>query len=315
MDELFIKSIETKDFELFQKCPKTNLHTHALLSSNRDYFKDYYHRDLEIFIKNDNIASLSQFIKNNIIDISTTIEGQLNLFQLTIKTAIYNGVTRLDTSVDYRLVKELYNGNYKKYIDDLNEIKNMYKDQIIVNFDLGISRNAYNENDYDIIINLLNTNFFYGIDLFGDELAKDINTFKDIYMCAKKNKMILKAHVGEFGDAQSILEAIDILNLDVVQHGINIVNDIQVLEKVKKKNIIFNVCPISNLYLKRIDDIKKHPIRKMFDSGLIVTINTDDELIFNNSLFDEYITLYQNNVFNATELNKIRNNSLNIFFN
>lgn len=314
MDKLFINSIEQKNFELFKKCPKGNLHTHALLSSNRKYFFKYYKRNLKQFMKSDNIFSLTEFIKDNILDITITPEGQLKLFELTIQTAILNGVTVLDTSVDYRSVLNFYNNDVSKYISDLNNLKNKYSKEIKINFDLGIARNAYNESHESIIIELIKTNFFSGIDLFGDELSKDISIFKNIYLEAKNNNMILKAHVGEFGNAEDVLVAIETLNLDVIQHGIAVVEDNEILKKVKDKNVIFNVCPISNLHLNRVKDIKKHPIKKMFDEGLKVTINTDDELIFNNSLFDEYMLLYKNNVFNAIELNEIRKNSL-ISFN
>ena len=96
----------------------------------------------------------------------------------------------------------------------------------------------------------------------------------------------------------------------MIQHGISIIENVKIMRYAKKKNIQFNVCPISNLKLKRIDDIKKHPIKRMFDFGLNVTLNTDDQLIFENSLFDEYYLLYKNNIFSIEELNKIRLNSL-----
>ena len=53
-----------------------------------------------------------------------------------------------------------------------------------------------------------------------------------------------------------------------------------------------------------------HPVREMFDFGLNITINTDDQLIFENSLFDEYLLLYKNKIFTIEELNLIRINSL-----
>ena len=82
------------------------------------------------------------------------------------------------------------------------------------------------------------------------------------------------------------------------------------MKYAKKKNIQFNVCPISNLMLCRVKDIKQHPIKKMYEHGLKVTINTDDQLIFENSLFDEYMLLYKENVFSIDQLNNIRLNSL-----
>ena len=309
--KIFKAALINNDKSLFDTIEKADLHTHATLSSNRKIFLKFFpNKTLEIFKKNNNINSLSLFIKNNIIDITTTREGQLKLLECTILTAIQDGVRTLDTSVDYRHIYQLYNNNIKQYIYELKKIKNIYKDKIIINYDIGISRNAYKKNDYIFIKKLIKSNVFNVIDIYGDELSKPIKIFKKIYRFAEKNKLILKAHVGEFGNAKDIYKAINILHLNEVQHGISIIQNKKVMRYAKKHNIIFNISTISNLKLKRINNIKNHPIREMFDYGLIVTINTDDELIFENSLFDEYYILYKNNIFSIEELNKIRLNSL-----
>lgn len=313
-DENFIKfkkSLLDSNKKLFNEIPKADLHTHAVLSSNRTFFyKIFPNKNLDTFKESENIASLSQYIKNNIIDITTTREGQLKLFECTILTAIDDGITILDTSVDYRLVYEVYNNNVDLYIKDLLKLKNKYQKKLVINFDIGISRNAYQKNQYDLIIQLIKSGVFSGIDIFGDEKSKPIHIFKKIYRIAEKNKLTLKAHVGEFGSAKDIYKAIKTLHLHVVQHGISIIENKKIMKYAKKRNILFNVCPISNLKLKRVSNIKLHPLKDMFDFGLNVTINTDDQLIFENSLFDEYYLLFKNNVFTIEELNLIRLNSL-----
>ena len=313
-DENFIKfkkSLLDSNKKLFNEIPKADLHTHAVLSSNRTFFyKIFPNKNLDTFKQSENIASLSQYIKNNIIDITTTREGQLKLFECTILTAIDDGITILDTSVDYRLVYEVYNNNVDLYIKDLLKLKNKYQKKLVINFDIGISRNAYQKNQYDLIIQLIKSGVFSGIDIFGDEKSKPIHIFKKIYRIAEKNKLTLKAHVGEFGSAKDIYKAIKTLHLHVVQHGISIIENKKIMKYAKKRNILFNVCPISNLKLKRVSNIKLHPLKDMFDFGLNVTINTDDQLIFENSLFDEYYLLFKNNVFTIEELNLIRLNSL-----
>lgn len=71
------------------------------------------------------------------------------------------------------------------------------------------------------------------------------------------------------------------------------------------------MCVSSNILMSRVKDIKSHPIRKMYDYGLLVTINTDDELIFGKSLFEEYLILYKNDIFNINELYNILKNGFN----
>lgn len=308
---LLEKSLKNADKKLFDKIPKTDLHNHALLSSNRKNFNKFYpNNKLDKFIKSNNISSLSSFIKNNIINISTTKVGQLNLFECSIITAIEDGIIRLETSIDYRLIFEVYDNNIQEFINDLENLKNKYKNKIELHYDLGISRNAYKNEHQKIIIKLIKTKMFTGIDLFGDELSKPIKIFRKIYRIAKKEKLQLKAHVGEFGSANDIYHAMKVLKLNTIQHGISIVDNKKIMNYAKKKNIQFNICPISNLYLERVSDIKMHPVREMFDFGLNITINTDDQLIFENSLFDEYLLLYKNKIFTIEELNLIRINSL-----
>ena len=79
---------------------------------------------------------------------------------------------------------------------------------------------------------------------------------------------------------------------------------------IKDRNIRLNICPTSNIYLKAIDDIKNHPIKKLFDKGINISINTDDLIVFDSSVSEEYLMLYSNKIFTEEELDIIRRNSL-----
>lgn len=311
--ELFVKSLQDKDFNLFKKIKKTNLHNHALLSANQNIFYKHFKRKIPDFIKATNISSFNDFVNINLIDLIRNKKTQFELYELSILTAIESGITIFDMCVDYKTVYKLFDNSISNYVKEIQKLKKKYSKKIILHVDLGISRNSYKKEDYKLIKQLIDTREFNGIDLYGDELSKDIRVFKKIYRYAKKKKLILKAHVGEFGNANSIKRAIKVLKLNMVQHGISIVNNKNVIKYAKKKKVIFNVSITSNILLSRVNDVKNHPIRKMFDSGLIVTINTDDELIFNSSLFNEFVLLYENNIFNCRELYKIIQNGLNIY--
>ena len=312
MNELELMNLAFKENnkKYFDQLKKSDLHNHALLGSNRKVFNEFfptYH--LSHFETSNNIKSLSLFIKNNIILLSKTKEGQIKLFECTILTAINDGITHLDISVDYRNAIYMYK-HFNDYVKDLKKLKDKYKQQIKINYDLGISRESFEIEHESTIINLIKSKIFNGIDLYGDELSKPIDLFVKIYQTAQKFELCRKAHVGEFGTAQDIYIAIKLLHLNTIQHGIAIISDQQIMRYAKEKNIQFNICPTSNILLSRITDIKNHPIKEMFNFGLKVTINTDDQLIFERSLFDEYMLLYSNKVFNIEELNIIRINSL-----
>lgn len=311
--ELFNESLINENKNLFDSLKKTNLHAHALLSSNQKNFMNEFHRPIKNCEVLSNYQNFDKCIKDNLSELIANKESQLKLYELSILTAIDDGVSVFDISVDYKSVYRIFDGSICNYINEMKKLKDKYKNKIILNYDLGINREGYMKEHNYLIKKLIESKIFNGIDLIGDELSKSLNNFKKIYKIAKKNNLVLKAHIGEYGDAKSIKKAIKILKLNEIQHGISIVNNEKIMKYAKKKNIIFNVCISSNLVLLNNININNHPIRKMYDYGLKVTINTDDELIFNSSLFSEYLLLYKNEIFNSKELYEILNNGLKLY--
>ena len=124
--------------------------------------------------------------------------------------------------------------------------------------------------------------------------------------------MKLKAHVGEFEDAEEIRRTVEVLDLDEVQHGIAAGESTEVMQWLSENHIQLNVCPTSNVMLDAVSELAAHPIRILFDNGVPVTINTDDLMIFGQSVSEEYRNLYQAGVFSAEELNDIRHASLTV---
>ena len=122
--------------------------------------------------------------------------------------------------------------------------------------------------------------------------------------------MKLKAHVGEFGGAEEVRRTVELLELEEVQHGIGAVESVEVMRWLAENRIRLNVCPTSNVMLDAASDMASHPIRLLYDNGVPVTINSDDPMIFDQSVSDEYRNLYQAGVFSADELDDIRRASL-----
>lgn len=122
--------------------------------------------------------------------------------------------------------------------------------------------------------------------------------------------MRLKAHVGEWGTAEDVMEAVKLLSLDEVQHGIAAVHSAEVMQFLKEKKIRLNITPTSNVMLGRVTDMAMHPIRQLYRAGIDVTINSDDILIFDSDVSKEYLRLYQSGCLEADELDDIRVNGL-----
>ena len=156
----------------------------------------------------------------------------------------------------------------------------------------------------------LELGFYQTLDLSGDELAQPIEAFVPLYRKAKAAGLLLKAHVGEWGTADDVRRAAELLELDEIQHGIAAAGDPAVMRFLADNRIRLNVCPTSNLLMGRVETLARHPIRRLFDAGVTVTVNTDDVLVFGSSLSEEFLALYRCGLFSAAELDRIRLNGL-----
>ncbi len=175
---------------------------------------------------------------------------------------------------------------------------------------LGMSRHCRIEDIRRWMEPFLALRFYRTLDLSGDEFAQPIENFKPLYRLAKNNGLRLKAHVGEWGDADSVWRAVETLELDEVQHGIAAAGSPSVMRFLAENHIRLNLCPTSNLMLGRIETLASHPIRKLFDAGVRVTVNTDDMAMFGQSVSHEFLNLYKAGCLNEQELDRIRENGL-----
>ncbi len=141
-------------------------------------------------------------------------------------------------------------------------------------------------------------------------MEPSIENFKPLYRLAKANGLRLKAHVGEWGDADSVWRAVEELELDEVQHGIAASDSPAVMPFLAEHRIRLNMCPTSNLMLGRVETLASHLIRKLFDARVRVTVNTDDMAMFGQSVSHEFLNLYKAGCLNEKELDQIRENGL-----
>lgn len=118
--------------------------------------------------------------------------------------------------------------------------------------------------------------------------------------------MRLKAHVGEWGTADDVRRAVEVLDLDEMQHGIAAAESPSVMRFLADHQIRLNICPTSNVLLGRVARLQDHPIRKLFDAGVIVTVNSDDAIVFGAGVPEDLLSLHQVGVFTAEELDQIR---------
>ena len=152
--------------------------------------------------------------------------------------------------------------------------------------------------------------FFHSIDVCGGEDIKPMEAFLPLYRKAEQYRLIKRMHVGESGSAEDVRRAVEILGLQEVHHGIHAAESNEVMRFLADKRIQLNVCPSSNVKLGYASSFKDHPIKVLYENGVKVTINTDDLLIFDSSIENEYLLLYRAGALTADQLNKIRENGL-----
>jgi adenosine deaminase len=98
----------------------------------------------------------------------------------------------------------------------------------------------------------------------------------------------LTIHAGEWGGAQNVRQAIEVLSAERIGHGVRVLEDPAVTALARERGTIFEVCVTSNYQSGVFTELKAHPIRAMFEQGLQVTVNTDDPSVSRITLSSEY---------------------------
>ena len=129
------------------------------------------------------------------------------------------------------------------------------------------------------------------VGLDSSELGNPPNKFKNVFERAQKEGFLTVAHAGEEGPAEYVWEAMDSLNVMRIDHGVSSIDDEKLLDELVKKQIPLTVCPLSNLYLKVVNDLKDHPLKMMLDRGVMVTINSDDPSYFGGYINQNYLAV------------------------
>jgi adenosine deaminase len=139
-------------------------------------------------------------------------------------------------------------------------------------------------------------NSFVGLDLADNEVGFDSKPFAPFFQRAKEAGLGITVHSGEANVPKApryVKDAIDYLGADRIGHGVQIFRDPEMIEYVKSKGVVLELCPTSNWLTNAVESKESHPFKKLLQAGVKVTINTDDGGIFNVNLNDEYMMLYE----------------------
>ena len=147
------------------------------------------------------------------------------------------------------------------------------------------------------------------IGLDSSEKGNPPSKFKNVFEASVKEGYIPLAHAGEEGSAAYVWEAIDILGIKRIDHGNNALQDENLIKEIIKRDIALTVCPLSNTALQVVDDLKNHPLKKMMDMGLKVTVNSDDPAYFGGQINKNYEAIQEALNLSKSDLYQLAKNS------
>ncbi|MBD3637920.1 MAG: adenosine deaminase [Crocinitomicaceae bacterium] len=127
------------------------------------------------------------------------------------------------------------------------------------------------------------------VGLDSSEVGNPPSKFERVFAKAREEGFLTVAHAGEEGPADYIWEAIDLLDITRIDHGNRCLDDPKLVQKLVEQQIPLTLCPLSNLELCVINDLKEHPVVEMMEKNLLVTVNSDDPAYFGGYMNENYL--------------------------
>ena len=152
-----------------------------------------------------------------------------------------------------------------------------------------------------------------GFGIGGDELQGPAEVFKDTFARAADHGLHLTAHAGENAGPESIWGALN-LKVERIGHGLTAGQDPELIEELAQRQIPIEICVTSNMRTGCCPDVKQHPVRRYFDAGLMLTLNSDDPAMFHTSLNAEYQLVQETFDFSDDHLRELARNSFEASF-
>ena len=157
-------------------------------------------------------------------------------------------------------------------------------------------------------------NWIAGVGLDSSELGHPPSKFERVFSKAMYEGFITLAHAGEEGPAEYVWEAINLLKVSRIDHGNRSLDDDQLIKYIAEKQIPLTVCPLSNLELKVVEDLKDHPLLQLMEAGVMVTINSDDPAYFDGYMNENYIQISTALNFSKKQIAQLAKNSFKASF-
>lgn len=155
---------------------------------------------------------------------------------------------------------------------------------------------------------------FKAVGLDSAEIGNTPNKFRSVFNKAREEGLLTVAHAGEEGPAAYIWEALEHLAIARIDHGVRCLEDPALVTELVKKQIPLTVCPVSNVKLCVFKTMEQHPLKKMLDAGLCVTVNSDDPAYFRGYVNENFLAAQQGLNLTKQDIYQLAKNSFRASF-
>jgi adenosine deaminase len=150
---------------------------------------------------------------------------------------------------------------------------------------------------------------FIGVGLDSSEVGHPPEKFARVFERARNLGLHLVAHAGEEGPPAYIESALDVLNVERIDHGVRCLDDPELVQRLVREQMALTVCPLSNIKLRVFDVMGEHNLRRLLDAGLAATVNSDDPAYFGGYVNDNYLAAFEALPLDATHARQLARNS------
>ncbi len=153
-----------------------------------------------------------------------------------------------------------------------------------------------------------------GVGLESAEVGNPPSKFAGVFEKALEEGLLTVAHAGEEGPAEYIWQALDLCKVSRIDHGVRCLDDEKLVQRLIEEQTPLTVCPLSNVKLKVFNTLAAHPLKKMLDMGLCVTINSDDPAYFGGYIGENFAATQAALGLTKEDLRKLTRNAFNASF-
>ncbi|WP_417777015.1 adenosine deaminase [Stutzerimonas xanthomarina] len=151
---------------------------------------------------------------------------------------------------------------------------------------------------------------FFAVGLDSSEMGHPPSKFERVFAKARAEGFLAVAHAGEEGPPAYIWEALDLLKVSRIDHGVRAAEDPKLIQRLIDEQIPLTVCPLSNTKLRVFDDMSQHNILQMLEQGVKVTVNSDDPAYFGGYVTENFMALHESLGMTEEQARRLAQNSL-----